>query len=430
MGGAQAIWLRELRASASERFESMAWPTPEDEEWRRTDLAGFDLSSYLPGPARGSARAAARNPAQTSAVDGRGLGLSGSAGGGAAGLARFDESGCVEIALGEKWKALGLRLLSLEDLDDGEADVVQDLLFKALEDAQDKIAVWHFAELSQGAFLYVPPGVEVDEPIVIDFEAGGSERFEAPQVLIVLAEGARATAVIRLSESYPSRLLCNGRTDLLLGDASALRLFDSQALGLDSLHFHHVKASLGKDASLQRIEVELGARLAKTRIDCSLEGRGAEAELDGLYFCGPGQHADVGTIQRHLSAGATSRAYYKGAASGGGRAVFQGLIEVSEGASGTDAYLSNRNLLLGSAARADSIPTLKIGNNDVKCSHGSATGRLGEEELFYLRSRGFSEAEARELLVIGFFEEVLARAPEAFREDALSGIRLRLPEAV
>jgi Fe-S cluster assembly protein SufD len=187
---------------------------------------------------------------------------------------------------------------------------------------------------------------------------------------------------------------------------------------------------MGKDSSFDRVEVKLGASLARTRIDCSLEGRGAEAQLDGIYYCGPGQHADVGTIQRHVSAGATSRAYYKGAASGGGRSVFQGLIDVSEGAAGTDAYLSNRNLLLGDAARADSIPTLRIGNNDVKCSHGSTTGRLGEEELFYLHSRGFSEAEARELLVLGFFEEVLARAPEGFREEALAGIRLRLPEAV
>ena len=100
---------------------------------------------------------------------------------------------------------------------------------------------------------------------------------------------------------------------------------------------------------------------------------------------------DLRTVQRHRSPKATSRAVYKGAVAGGGRTIFQGLIEVAPGASGTDAYLTNRNLILGEGARSDSIPTLKIGNNDVKCSHGSTTGRLNAEELFYLESRGLSD---------------------------------------
>ncbi len=116
------------------------------------------------------------------------------------------------------------------------------------------------------------------------------------------------------------------------------------------------------------------------------------------------------------------------AVQGGGRSVYQGLIDVGQGASGTDAYLSNRNLLLGEGARADSIPTLRIGNNDVRCSHGSATGRLGEEELFYLQSRGLSEEEAREMLVLGFFEDLLERSPKSFREETLESIRRRLPQ--
>jgi len=106
--------------------------------------------------------------------------------------------------------------------------------------------------------------------------------------------------------------------------------------------------------------------------------------------------------------------------------VYQGLIEVDEGASGTDAYLTNRNLILGDAARSDSIPTLRIGNNDVRCSHGSTTGRLSEEELFYLESRGLSRAEAREMLVVGYFEDLLSRAPELYREGALDRVRSRM----
>ena len=199
-----------------------------------------------------------------------------------------------------------------------------------------------------------------------------------------------------------------------------------QQLGASSLYFRHTRAEVARDASLLHCDAELGSRLAKTRTECSLNGRGAEAFLDGVYYCGKGQHMDMRTVQYHRAPQAMSRAYYKGAVAGGGRSVYQGLIEVSEGASGTDAYLTNRNLILGEAARSDSIPTLRIGNNDVKCSHGSTTGRLSEEELFYLESRGLSEADAREMLVIGYFEDLIGNAPESYREDTLSSIRGRL----
>ena len=166
--------------------------------------------------------------------------------------------------------------------------------------------------------------------------------------------------------------------------------------------------------------------MVKTRVECALNGAGADARLDGLYFCRPGQHMDIRTVQHHRAPSATSRAYYKGAVSGGGRTVFQGLIEVAEGASGTDAFLTNRNLILGDAARADSIPTLKIGNNDVKCSHGSTTGRLSEEEMFYLESRGLSPEDAKAMLLVGYFEDILGDTPESFRQETLQHIGARI----
>jgi Fe-S cluster assembly protein SufD len=190
-----------------------------------------------------------------------------------------------------------------------------------------------------------------------------------------------------------------------------------------------VRAEVGRDSSLRHFDAEFGARWAKTRVDCFLDGPGAEAFLNGAYFCGAGQHMDLRTVQRHRSPKATSRAVYKGAVAGGGRTIFQGLIDVAAGASGTDAYLTNRNLILGEGARSDSIPTLIIGNNDVKCSHGSTTGRLNAEELFYLESRGLSEADAREMLIVGYFEDILTPAPVMFKDGALAAIKGRLRAA-
>jgi Fe-S cluster assembly protein SufD len=227
----------------------------------------------------------------------------------------------------------------------------------------------------------------------------------------------------------PQGMLCNAGVDLRLADAAALQFCEAQELDPSALYFRHARASVGRDSSLRHFDAAFGGRLVKTRIDCGLDGAGAEAHLDGVYFCRKDQQMDIRTVQNHRSPRASSRAYYKGAIEGGGRTVFQGLIEVAPGAAGTDAFLTNRNLILGEAARSDSIPTLKIGNNDVKCSHGSTTGRLNDEELFYLQSRGLSTEEAREMLVIGYFEDLLGPALEKFREDSLACIRDRLRRA-
>ena len=138
---------------------------------------------------------------------------------------------------------------------------------------------------------------------------------------------------------------------------------------------------------------------------------------------------DIRTVQEHRSPRATEPGLLQGR--GGRRRAHRlpGADRRGPGASGTDAYLTNRNLILGDAARSDSIPTLKIGNNDVKCSHGSTTGRLSAEELFYLESRGYSTEDAREMLVVGYFEDLLTPAPEKYREDALASIRERLHSA-
>ena len=394
-------WITRLRAEARDRFESLPWPTREREEWRRTELDASDLASFRPDGFSAGYCPDSGEPAA------------------AAAFIRFGSKSCVEVAIARRWEAGGLRLFSLNAAEEGDVALLRD----AFASTDDRVAVWHFAELGRGAFLSVPAGMQVDEPIYIEFEEAGGGRFAAPQIAIELGEGAGATVVAWIRERGPSGLLCDARTDVVLGKGARLSLFEGQDFGPDSLFFRYARARLAEGSFLGRVEADFGCRQARTRMDCVLEGRSAEARLDGAFYCGPGQSADVGTIQRHLSTGGKSRASYKGIASGGGRAVFQGLIDVAEGAAGTDAFLSNRNLLIGDAARADSLPTLKIANDDVRCSHGSATGRIGEEELFYLQCRGFPREEAQELILVGFFEEVLQRAPEAFREESLALLR-------
>ena len=408
-------WMQELRAKAQERFDAMSWPTTSDEEWRRTDVSGLDALSFVPAQRAAASAKPGGGPRE-----------------GFAGTLRFDASQVVESSIADQWRERGVRLVSLDTALEELEKPLSDVFDEGVDAADNRFAVWHYASWSHGALLLVPAGLEVAEPFIIDFIERGTGALSSPHVTVVLGEGARASVIQRLRgdpDGKEERLLCNAGLDLILSDASALTYYEAQDLGPQSLYFRHARTRGGRDTSLRHYDAALGARLVKTRIDCGLAGKGSEAFLNGVYFCRDGQHMDIRTVQRHHSPSATSRAYYKGAVASGGRSVFQGLIEVDTGASGTDAYLTNRNLILGDGARSDSIPTLRIGNNDVRCSHGSTTGRLSEEELFYLESRGLSRNEAREMLVTGYFEDLLDSAPDIYREDTMERIRTRLAHA-
>ena len=159
-------------------------------------------------------------------------------------------------------------------------------------------------------------------------------------------------------------------------------------------------------------------------------GPGADSEMLGVYFAGSGQHLDHYTTQHHVSAQARSDVYYKGAATANGRVVYQGLIQLEPTAQKTDAYQTNRNLLLSREARAESVPQLEIAANDVRCSHGSSTAPVDEEQLFYLATRGIPRVQAQQLLVAAFLEEVLGRVPlEKLRHHIAGIIEGRLRDA-
>ena len=409
----EPLWMRTLRARAQDRFASMKWPVTSEEEWRRTDVSRLGLDSYTPVPSL--------TPACPRETDS----------GAGAGLIRFQANKCIEAGLSGQWQKAGVRLLPLDNAVEEFEAPLHSLYEQALSDLDNRFLAWHYASLSHGALLWVPPGLEIKEPFLIELEEDGAGTMSAPHVAVLLGAGSRACVVQRISKrkGAPGGLLCNAVVDIRLAEAAGLQYWEQQELSPTDLYVRHVRAEVGRDSTLRHFDAELGARWAKTRVECLLDGAGAEAFLDGAYYCGAGQHMDLRTVQRHRSPKATSRAVYKGAVAAGGRTIFQGLIEVAPGASGTDAYLTNRNLILGEGARSDSIPTLKIGNNDVKCSHGSTTGRLNAEELFYLESRGLSDSEAREMLVIGYFEDILTPAPVIFKEGALAAIKGRLRAA-
>jgi Fe-S cluster assembly protein SufD len=184
-----------------------------------------------------------------------------------------------------------------------------------------------------------------------------------------------------------------------------------QKWGRNVWHFADQRAELSKDATLRLFNVTLGGKFSKTRVEASLAGEGANAELKAMYFASGDQFFDFHTLQDHRVGNTRSDLLFKGALSDTARTVYAGLIRIEKHAARSDAYQANRNLVLSDHAKATSIPMLEIDNNDVRCTHGATVGPVDPEHLFYLRSRGIPEPTAKRMLIQGFFGDVLDRIP-------------------
>jgi Fe-S cluster assembly protein SufD len=233
-------------------------------------------------------------------------------------------------------------------------------------------------------------------------------------------------------EAFVSANGCAGLTSAVaeveIGDGASVEHVRIQTEGPSSLHLGTLDARLGRDARFTSHVVSLGARWARVEIGATLAAAGAECSLNGLYLADGARHVDHRTSVDHAVPHGASHQLYKGLLGGAARAVFQGRILVREDAQKTDAFQSNRNLLLSEDALVFTRPQLEIHANDVKCTHGATVGRLDAEALFYLRSRGMGPEEARRVLIRAFTGEVLERIPlEEVRERLADEVASRLP---
>jgi Fe-S cluster assembly protein SufD len=196
-----------------------------------------------------------------------------------------------------------------------------------------------------------------------------------------------------------------------------------QRYGRGVKHFSIQHVTVRRDARVGTFNVQLGADLARADVSSRLAGPGSDSEMLALWIGDHDQHFDHHTLQHHQAPHAHSDLLFKGALTDRSRSVFRGLIRVDEGAQLTDAYQTNRNLLLSDKASATSLPNLEIKADDVRCSHGATIGQVEASQLFYLMSRGLTRERAERLLVVGFVDEVLGRIP-------MAGVRERVLEAI
>ncbi len=305
--------------------------------------------------------------------------------------------------------------------------LVRDRLLK-LVGAGDKPGALNAALWSGGTFVYVPAGVDATLPTETVTTATGAAGRVATRTLVVVEEGARATVVDRyLSPDLPGRVHASTAVELFVAPNAELEHLAIVDWGAGVHHQMVLRAQVDRDARARSVVVTLGGDVVRVEPTMQIVGAGADARALGLFFAGGQQHFEHRVVSRHEAPNAYSNLLYKGALQDQARTVFYGNLIVPPGSPGTDAYQTNRNLVLNEGARADTIPFLEIETAEVKCSHAGAVGRVDDEHLFYLKSRGVPEAEAKRLIVLGFLQEVLEHVRlEELRHELEAAVERKL----
>lgn len=282
---------------------------------------------------------------------------------------------------------------------------------KSPDPSEGKFSALAAALWTNGAFVYVPRGVEVELPLGSFRVMSEAGTYTATRTLVVAEENAQVTFIDEQdSEDLPGTYAI-GAVELIVKQGARLRYVSIQNWGKGVTHIQRQRGDVARDATLNSLVVTMGGTLSRTEMQSYLRGQGADSEMLGLYFANDDQHFDHYTLQHHAAPHAHSDLLYKGVNADQSVGVFSGMIKVDLGAQKTDAYQKHRTLMLSSKAQNYSVPQLEINANDVRCSHGSTTGPVNQEALFFLRSRGIHKELAEKMLVTAFLEDVLSRVP-------------------
>ncbi len=409
-------WLVERRKEAWARFEQLPLPTKKSEEWRYTDLSRLDPASFRPVAPRDEEVSEALPDSVVEVLE------------------RSRDRAAVmvqrngRVVRAELDPALadrGVVFAPIERAAREHPELLERHLFAGRPASwEEKLWTLHAAFLSGGYLLHIPDHLVVERPIHVFrlIDRGGI--LASAHSLIVAGSGSEASVIDEyVSDDLDEPALSLAGLSLVGASNATVRYVSLQRYGRGVKHFAIQHLSAGRDTRLSGFNVTLGGDLSRADVSSRLVGPGSESEMLALWFGDDRQHFDHHTLQHHAAPHAHSDLLYKGALTDAGVSVFRGLIRVDKGAQLTDAYQTNRNLLLSDKAKATSLPNLEIEADDVRCSHGATIGQVETGQLFYLMSRGLTRTQAERLLVFGFFEEVLGRLP-------IEGVRDRVREAI
>ncbi len=408
-GGALAAY----RKSAWTTFREMAFPQTTEEAWRRTDLHLLPVSGFVL-PKSGLYKNFLGVPADL---------LKPLVGEQHGGQIRFIP-GSVESYLEQELSRKGVIFTDFHTAEKQHPELLARLIGRIVKPADGKFAALASALSQNGVLLYVPKNVSVNYPLHSILWGPGTGLAHFSHVIVFVEDGASVTYVHEAaSPDEDGHTLHAGIVEIQVGENAELKFVELQSWGQHVWNFSHERARVLGGGHLDWIFGAVGSRVTKNFSDLDLVGEGAQGRMSGFYFTDGTQHLDHDTQQNHLAPRTTSDLLFKGALKGKSRSVWQGMIYVAPQAQKTDGYQANRNIILSDGARADSIPGLEILADDVRCTHGATVGKLEQEPLFYLKSRGIPQADAERLVVEGFFDPIMQRIP-------FDGVRTRFQQAI
>lgn len=375
------------------RLAGSRLPTWESEEWRYSPVADLDFASFEP----------ASSPAEVSSKR----------------LARLRQD--------YPTQNLVVTQNGFPVLVEGLAEVGYD--GARVEQTRDIFADINEVYGSPPVAVNVPAGETVANPVVIIHMVDGDHVAAMPRVVVNAAEASTVT-VSELFVGSDGIALILPKIEIRCGAAAQVSYDGLQSVGERFWLLGSQISEIDAQATFKSSTAAFGGAYARLRTDCTLNGRGAHADLDAAYFGNGDQVLDFRTFQNHQAPDTTSRLVFKGAVDDSSRAIYTGMIRVAQQARGTSAFQTNANIKLGDEAWAESVPNLEIETDDVRCSHASTVGPIDDEHRFYLESRGVPQRVADKLILSGFFEEVLSSmSSPRLQELARSEVEAKLSNA-
>lgn len=405
----EPAWMLEFRLKAFAVYENTPMPTTKDEAWRRTNLRSLDWDKLGPS-INGDAATDAKLPSFL------GEQLTEDKAGGnmlqVDGVTR-------QYQVSDELKAQGVIFCDMHTAVSNHPDLVKKyFMTQGVQVTEGKFAALHGAFWRGGTFLYVPRNVKADAPLHSVLWSVNGRTFT--HTLVIIDESAEAIFMDEYASADGNgQSFHNGVIELIVGDNASLIYAGLQDFGQNVWQFNHERGRVGRDGKLDWVTSMMGTHLTKAFQTLELDRPGAWGRMSGIFFTNGRQHLDLDTQQNHNAGDTVSDLLYKGALREKSRTVWQGMIKALPNSQRIDGFQANRNLMLDPTARADSIPGLEIEADDVRCTHASAIGKLDEEEIFYLMSRGIPRRIAVEMSVQGFFDPLMRRIP-------FEGVRTRI----
>ncbi len=392
-------WFRDQQRAAWEQFESLSKPTRKDQAWRFANVGLLDLTPFkISGPLSEDDR---KNVLKYS----RGLDQY------AARLIFANDQLIERDVVSDDLKKRGVIFQPLERAMVEHADLFQKYFMSSeAKLGSAKFAALHKAFVSSGTFLFLPRGLEIEQPIEIFHWLRHDNTSIFPHLLLVTDELAKVTVIehFRSCNRAAPGFAC-GVNDLIAGPGAKVTYVCAQNWGENVVALQVNSTIVDHDASAMSLNLHLGAKYSRFESLSRLIGEGGRSDLLAVAVAKHQQEFDARTLQDHVAPHTASDLLYKNALDDRARTIFGGLIRVEPHAHFTDAYQKVRNLLLSDEAEANSMPGLEILADNVRCTHGATSGQIDEDELFYLRTRGIPTKVAQRLLVTGFLDEVIQR---------------------